>query len=133
MDTYYRIQHADRATATLLDESTWNSACWEARYIPCPDCAGSGCANCVHGEIEDIRCGVSVCGSVEGLCDYFRRRTDHSDAYIDRLVLVELRGTLAVDDDHDSSDGAELVYPREIVAVTPIPDQLRVVLRGEGD
>jgi hypothetical protein len=52
---------------------------------------------------------------VQDLRDYFAGR----DADLGGCVLVEMLADLA-DDDWEADAGAVLVYPRQIVAVTPI-------------
>lgn len=140
--TYYRIQDSSHDTQTLLDPTTWESHAWSVETVTktCPDCHGTGSVLADDGyedrcpaEVEDVRYGVSACCDLTDLADYFRGRTEYGDDYIDRLVLVELDGELAEDEDHDEDDGACLVWPSTIVSVAPVPSELRPVLRGEDD
>lgn len=140
--TFFRIQDASHDPQTLLDPQTWQSTAWSVEPVTktCPDCHGVGSVLDEDGyedrcpvEVEDIRYGVSTCHDLDDLADYFRGRTEHGDEYIDQLVLVELEGELAEDDDHDEDDGACLVWPSRIVSVSAVPDTLRSVLHGEDD
>lgn len=100
--TYYRIQTADRDTALLLDESTWQSRNW-------------------NDEWAEPRYGVSVCDSIDGLVEYFRRAGGYVD---DSMVVVELVGCRSDDEDEDHAAGAILVCPTRIVSVTPVTDDI---------
>lgn len=119
--SFYRIQQADRDATELLDPATWESRQWFGEiYTNCPACGGCGCDDCDHGQIEDVRHGVSTCGSVEDLITYLRTvGCDLTDT-----VLVELDGTYAADDDHDKHLGAVLIHPTKILSVIPVSDEL---------
>lgn len=145
-EVFYRVQPAERDVAALLDPATWQSSAWEPTSKRCGTCNGTGqhydrdsdwpeaCDACRgHGEVEDVRHGVSACWSLDDLVDYFRGRTNHSQAWIDSLVVVEMEADVADDDDHDHSDGAVLVWPRRIVSVQPVPAVLRAVLAGDDE
>lgn len=125
MTTWYRLQHADSDPAGLLDPSAWQSSAWEPIYKPCPCCDGYD-----HGDVEDVRHGVSACASLDDLIAYFGSRDcDYGPEYIDRLRVVEVEGGCSDDDDHDADYGAYLVEPTRIVAVHPVPDGLRAVIQ----
>lgn len=139
--TFFRIQDTSHDPQDLLDPQSWQSQAWSVEPVTttCPDCHGVGSVE-IDGidercpvEVEDIRYGVSTCRDLDDLAEYFRDRTEYGDKYIDRLVLVELEGELAEDDDHDEDDGACLVWPSRIVSVSAVPDTLRSVLHGEDD
>jgi hypothetical protein len=100
--TYYRIQPADRDTADLLDEATWQSCNWSDPWA-------------------EPRYGVSVCGSLDDLVDYFRAASGYVD---DTMVVVELLGDLSDEDDEDAHVGALLVCPSRIVSVEPVTTDL---------
>jgi hypothetical protein len=118
--TWFRLQHHSR-TETILDPATWQSSCWDAKYVPCPCCDGRD-----HGDVEDIRHGVSVCADLADLIDYTtEHEVEHAASYIDQLVLIELAGALSDDDDHDAADGAYLLLPERIVSVQPVTGDLR--------
>lgn len=96
--TFYRIQPANRDTADLLNEDTWQSRNW-------------------NDEWATPRYGVSVCDSIDTLVDYFRT----AGGYVDEdMVLVELHGYRSDDTDEDHHAGAILVCPTRIVSVTPL-------------
>lgn len=99
--TFFRIQPADRDTALLLDEDTWQSRNWNDEWAP-------------------ARYGVSVCGSVDDLVEYFRI----AGGWVDETVLVELDGHYSHDTDEDAHAGAILICPTRIVSVIPTPDDL---------
>lgn len=140
--TFFRIQPASRPVEQLLDESTWQCTVWSDTpayrkcdtcrglrdvyspdfddYLPCETCNG-------QGEVEDIRYGVSACVTMERLYNYFAGR----DGNLDDCVVVELEADFADDDDFDTEDGADLVYPRRIISVRPLDDDDRAAIEEE--
>lgn len=100
--TFFRIQPADRDTALLLDEDTWQSRNWNDAWA-------------------EPRHGVSVCGSIDELVDYFRTVAGWVD---EDCVVVELDGYHSDDTDEDAHVGALLVCPTRIVSVTPVNAEL---------
>lgn len=100
--TFYRIQPADRDTALLLDETTWQSCNWSDDWA-------------------EPRYGVSVCDSIDALVDYFRTAGGYVD---DTMVVVELIGCRSGEQDEDHAAGAILVCPTRIVSVTPVAADL---------
>ncbi|GAA2360714.1 hypothetical protein Cme02nite_37980 [Catellatospora methionotrophica] len=100
--TFFRIQPADRDTALLLDEDNWQSRNWNDEWAP-------------------ARHGVSVCGSIDGLVEYFRTAAGWVD---EACVVVELDGYHSDDTDEDAHAGALLVCPTRIVSVTPVSAEL---------
>ncbi|MGL5911771.1 MAG: hypothetical protein ACRCZP_17345 [Phycicoccus sp.] len=152
-ETYYRIQPAARPVADLLDADLQVSRAWEALDVECGSCQGHGtvlgardeetgdyaedtCDACDgSGRVEDVRQGISVCRSVDDLCDYFAERVDHHDDYVSTLVMVELEGRLSEDDDHDHGTAGRplLILPSAVVAVTPVPAELAEAMRWDQD
>jgi hypothetical protein len=112
--TWFRLQHHSR-TETILDPATWESTSWS--------------------DIDsDTRRGVSVCTDLDDLVDYFAEcECDYGPEYIDRLVVIELEGSLSEDDDFDADRGAYLIYPSRIVSVQPVPDELRAVVAHQDE
>lgn len=140
--TFFRIQPASRPVEQLLNESTWQSNVWSdtPAYRKCGTCNGRGetysdafddydyCSDCNgRGEVEDIRYGVSACLTMERLYRYFAGR----DADLTDCVVVEFEADFADDDDVDTENGADLVYPRRIVSVRPLADDDRAAIEEE--
>ena len=91
--SYYRIQQENHPIEWLLDPEYQFSTSWNAG--------------------EDVRSGVSVCGSLEELATYF---ATVGIPFTDDCLLVELDGTWSDDEDEDAHLGAMLVYPTEIIS-----------------
>lgn len=100
MTVYYRIQHADRDVALLLDPAHQTSTSYTT---------------------GTERAGVSVCPSLEELAEYLAQAGVPFDA---TCVVVAVRGDLSRDDDEDADLGALLVHPTKIVSVEPMTDRL---------
>ena len=91
--SYYRVQQANHPIEWLLDPEYQFSTSWNAG--------------------EDVRSGVSVCGSLEELATYF---ATVGSPFTDDCLLVELDGAWSDDEDEDAHLGAMLVYPTEIIS-----------------
>lgn len=111
MNQCFRIQSAARDATDLLDPANWLSELWAA------------------ADDEDVRPGISACWTVADLAAYWQT---HGGDLTD-VVLVEMRAHLSDTPDHDAADGAILVEPTEIVAVTPLPQEFWDVLFADPD
>lgn len=151
---YFRLHRREEDPRRLLDPEWQESEPWGGTIRGrCDKCGGSGetlheCESCVEGsadpqcpachgkvryrdtcpacdgsgEIDDTsREGVSVFPEEDALYRYMLRR----DADLDGAVLVELEGTLSVDEDFDADEGALLVHPTAILDVRE-PDLRRM-------
>ncbi|HEX6601618.1 MAG TPA: hypothetical protein VF030_03165 [Solirubrobacterales bacterium] len=104
-------------------------SCMEAGSDPeCPACQGrvrfqQTCPTCQgSGEIHRTRRqGIAVFPAREGLYRYLAWK---HDASIEGKVVVELAGELSDDVDLDADHGALLVFPRELVSVEPLDDEV---------
>jgi hypothetical protein len=86
----------------------------------CPACLGSG-------RIEHTRrAGLAVFPRREGLYRYLAE----TDAEVRGKLLVELTGELSEERDLDADAGALLLFPREIVAATPLEEALVQAIRA---
>ncbi len=114
---WYRIQPASRDVSELLRDDNLSYA-WDPIY----DADGN----------EDVRHGVSVCDSVDSLAEYFHDHdVEHSDKFLDSLVMVTLIGHLSDDDDHD--DDAYLINPDAIVDVCAVPEIVRAACKPRSE
>jgi hypothetical protein len=139
METYYRIQSADRDAAELLNPTHWVSRIWsdQPAEVTCPDCVDGrvhvecpswcDCGYPHHESYETCHGrgylheyeragGVSCCRTLGELYAYFRGR----DADLDGAVVVKLEGEVAEVEDFDAEHGAVLVRPTRIVDVGPL-------------
>jgi hypothetical protein len=128
--SFYRIQQANRNAVDLLNPANWESRQWFGEKLrDCGECQGAGCDACdFDGQIEDIRHGVSTCASIDTLIDYLRV----VGCDLDDTVIVELAGTIADDEDHDTQFGAVLVHPTTILSITPVDDAFADAIYNEG-
>jgi len=111
--SYYRLQDADRDPAELLDPDYQWSSDWSG--------------------INDPRQGVSTCGTVHSLISYFAARAESCDYdadFLSTLVMVEVEGTLAGEEDQDAAEGAVLVIPTRIVSAIPLDDDTIAAICG---
>lgn len=108
---YYRIQQANRNATDLLNPTNWTSTQWNG-----------------HND-EDTRNGVSVCRTINDLIEYFAQAGgDPSDCN-----LIELEGTPAEDDDHDTHLGALLIHPTNITNVQPVTADIEQAISDRQD
>lgn len=105
-ETYFRVQSGDRPAADLLQTDSHISRAWGRDHLD---------------DDHTIREGVSVCDSRESLAAYL---AGTGIPYgLPGWVLVELRGTLSVDQPLDADRGEYLIHPTEIVSCAPIDDE----------
>lgn len=111
--TYYRLQDADRDPAELLDPAHQWSCSWSG--------------------VEDPRQGVSVCATTYSLTSYFATRAldcGYDVGFLSTLVMVEVEGELAEEEDLDAAEGALLVLPTRVVSAEPLTgDMITDILR----
>ncbi len=111
--SFYRIQDADTDTALLLDPATQWSENW----------GGGG----------DPKHGVSVCGTENGVLDYFATRAAQGIGYdadfLACMVMVEVDGPYGEDEDDDAAEGALLILPERVLSVRPLDaDDIATIL-----
>jgi hypothetical protein len=160
METYFRLEPADRDPERLLDREEQTTEPWGGTiYGRCDKCGGEGetehrCESCVEGaadpgcpscggqirwrgecpacegsgEIDDSsREGVSVFPEEDGLYRYMVKR----GASLESCRLIELEGEPTEDEDFDADEGAVLIRPRRIVAVSELDGDRLARLRDE--
>lgn len=111
--SYYRLQDADRDPAELLDADHQWSSDWSG--------------------INDPRQGVSTCATVHSLIGYFAARAESCDYdadFLSTLVMVEVEGDLADEEDQDAAEGAVLVIPTRIVSAGPLAADMIAAICG---
>lgn len=102
--SYYRIQTADRDVNNLLVAEHQTSEAW-------------------NGNESATRSGVSVCDSLESLAAYLAGAGSGIPYGAGEWVIVEVAAdSLSADEPCDAEDGEYLVYPTEILSVTPMGD-----------
>lgn len=99
--SYFRIQEPHRDVDDLLVDELQTSTSWTAS--------------------EQTRCGVSVCCSRPDLARYLAHA---GIPFESTWVLVELDGASSPyrDEDAGAPGRPRLIYPRRIIAVTPIAE-----------
>lgn len=120
-----RIDRADRDHTELLDPENWLSFHWANNTRTCRGCEDCGgttetILRC-YGEtiVDNARHGVSVCADEDDLIEYLAQVGPD----MENTVLVELTGEYSDDDAHDAHLGEELIFPTEIVSVTPVTEE----------
>ena len=154
MQTYFRLEPADKDPETLLDPDEQESEPWGGTiYGRCDNCGGSGeteheCESCkagppdsdcpsCHGEVRYMAECPTCEGSAEiddssreGVSvfpdeDGLYRYMLKREADFDGCRLVELEGRPSEDEDFDADEGALLVHPTRIVNARE-PDRGRI-------
>ena len=120
-----RIDRATRDHAELLDPENWLSFHWSSYTRTCRGCEDCGgtretILRC-YGEtiVDDARHGVSVCRDEDDLIEYLAQVGPD----MDNCVLVELTGEYSDDTGHDEEIGEYLIFPSEVLSVTPVTDE----------